>query len=651
MKRNSLYKGLFISVALSAVLTGCGSTSATTDTNTQTQNDTKKGTIQSKSIKGKAIDGYLQYATVCLDINQDGYCQSTEPMSTTEVDGSFTLEISPQVQQTKEYSEAMLLVYGGKDKDTGTDFIGKLLAPFDGNITNITPITTLIAKAVQEEVKNSDKQLSKEEVDKKVQEKKEKFAQILDIDVDDLMKDPVAQKEQNPKLIKEALKIQKSVEAINLNADKDELEKSYEKLAQNIDKVQVGSGVDGLLDETFTNANDKKIVAAINANIDKSFEKFNGDLEKIAHITKEDIRKVKKGDINDIKRSDNDPIFQNEVDWDNEYIKSELEDIGYSNPSQDDIDKIKEKLQNNIKPGILDQMKNEIFQDDSLKEISDKIQESKIQKQKEKELEKEKYNPSENINLKNIFSSQTLYSVQNGEIMGMTFDAEATSSIDDYNQKLSFKIEGNTIIAGSNDKELLIYKSQTDDYYEFYNQDGEQVRFYKDLSSAETFVEESNSHKQNTPSSDKITGEELKKPNKGVDFDKNFSDMANTNDEMKQSTSKETIAEEKYVDSNEEQNKVSKEDNKYIKNSSDETAEENRTNSQEKNDSSTVFTDQLVEQETVNSKEDSKNSKNEITKEEHSDNSSNKNSSSENTTTQTSNSDNQNKFEENQILL
>ena len=452
MKRNSLYKGLVISVALSAVLAGCGTASvANSDNSSSTQNDT----TQTKTIQGKAVDGYLQYATVCLDLNQDGYCQSTEPMSTTEADGSFKLEISEQIQQSKNFDEAMLLVYGGKDVDTGTDFVGKLLAPYDGNISNITPITTIIAKAVQEEVKNSDKELTKKEILEKVKAKKEKLAEVFGLDVADLMKDPVAHKQNNPKLIKEALKIQKAVEAVEskkADMNKDALEQVYAKLAQNIDQVQ---DVNDLMNKTFTSAEDKKIAQAISANIDMSFEKFDGDLAKVAHITKEDIRKIKKGDSN-ITRANDDDIFDTNVDWDKEYIKSELEDIGVQNPSDIDIEKIKDTFQGQIKPGILDKIQNEISKDDSLKDIHDKLQAIKAQKQREKEIEKEKYNPSKRVNLKDIFSSQTLYTIEDSQVIGFTFNAEATSVVNDNNEKFSLNIEGNTISRGSDKRDLLV---------------------------------------------------------------------------------------------------------------------------------------------------------------------------------------------------
>ena len=88
MKRKTLLKSVMISSALSMVLIGCGSNTATKN------NDNNTGQTQSAKIDGKAVDGYLQYATVCLDISQDGYCQNTEPNTQTDANGAFTLNVT-----------------------------------------------------------------------------------------------------------------------------------------------------------------------------------------------------------------------------------------------------------------------------------------------------------------------------------------------------------------------------------------------------------------------------------------------------------------------------------------------------------------------------------------------------------------------------
>ena len=69
-------------------------------------------------------------------------------MTLTDEDGGFTLTVSSDHKAHTNYSTAQLLVYGGQDSDTGTDFIGKLKAPNDGEKVNVTPLTTLVAEIV-----------------------------------------------------------------------------------------------------------------------------------------------------------------------------------------------------------------------------------------------------------------------------------------------------------------------------------------------------------------------------------------------------------------------------------------------------------------------------------------------------------------------
>ena len=47
------------------------------------------------TLSGRAIDGYLQGSTVCLDLNRDGECSpDTEPTSLTDNEGLFDLNIT-----------------------------------------------------------------------------------------------------------------------------------------------------------------------------------------------------------------------------------------------------------------------------------------------------------------------------------------------------------------------------------------------------------------------------------------------------------------------------------------------------------------------------------------------------------------------------
>jgi hypothetical protein len=273
-------------------------------------------------------------------------------------------------------------VYGGRDKDTGTDFRGKLLAPSDAKVVNISPISTLVAKAVQKDLKKG-KKLSKEEMKEKVEASKEQVAKVFGLEVEDLTKDPVAEKDSNPKLIKETLKIQKAVEAMNIDGDNDDLEKLYEQLAEKLESVEQDKGIDALLDEAFVDDAKIQIAKDVGTNIEKSFDKLDGDLEKIAFVTKQDMKKIKKDET--IIRNNEDALFQDEIVWEDEYIKADLEEIGISNPSNEDIEKIKEQI-GDIKPGTIFDKKDEFkdLDDNNFKEIFDKIEQKEEDKKSKK---------------------------------------------------------------------------------------------------------------------------------------------------------------------------------------------------------------------------------------------------------------------------
>ncbi len=484
MKRNLFTKSIVVSVALSALLAGCGSTTA---------NDTKTDTTQTtKTITGKAVDGYLQYATVCLDINKDGYCQQEEPSTQTTLDGSFKLDINPEVEKQAGFDEAMLLVYGGKDVDTGSDFRGKLLAPVDAKTINVTPITTLIAKAVQKELKKENR-LSKEELKAKIDTSKEQVAALLGLDISELVKDPVADKATNPALIKKALKLQKTIEMATLNGNNDAIEKAYEKLADNLENAQDHKDfVTYLQNSLQVGLSKRKDIKNISENIDKAYDEFDGDLAKVAFVTKEDLKKAKEGkDIE--KRDQNDSYFKADFDWDKAYIVSDLEDIGIENPSDDVIAKIKE-IHTEIKPGDLKDIDKSLKERDNelYKQIDEALKQKKEQIEKRQEHEKAKKDPDVKVDLKAMLANKTVYFIDTDfdnnsgnvsvNLSEINFNSDVSmATIGDEKSRL--KIEGNNIYA--QERDTLTFKQETEDFYAFYAEDGEEVKFYKTKEKAE----------------------------------------------------------------------------------------------------------------------------------------------------------------------
>ena len=521
MKRNPVLKSILVSVALSAVLAGCGSSSNSSD---DTSNDTK---VKSTKISGYAVDGYLKFATVCLDINKDGYCQDIEPMTSTKENGSFTLEIKPEVQKQDGFDEAMLLVYGGVDVDTGDDFKGKLLAPADSKEISVTPLTTIVAKMVQEDIKGKG-DLSKDEIKQKIEDAKAKVAEALDIDVEDLTKDPVALKDTNPKLIIEALKIQKAIEAYKVDGNSDDIEKVYEQLAKHLKKADLKEkkGAETIINDLF---NDENLVD-IAKNIDTAFSEFDGDLQKVSHVTKEDLRKVKKDQ--NVKRSDSDWAKYKDYDkdkWADEFIKSDLEDIGIEDVSDEDIEKIKEKIGNGIKinPGTVKELKDK-FQDsdDGIeKQIFEKMKDFKSTKSKDhtskSKNESEKKAVSNAWNDEKIiktFANKSLYYVDSKEIDGkivhsveeLKFDSNAVATFDDDGEKVEVKIYSHKFrdelrpyikTSFGTESQSSALSMETELYYDFDLDDDfdEKLLFYKSYEDAKKRLEQLEEKNSKTP--------------------------------------------------------------------------------------------------------------------------------------------------------
>lgn len=83
------------------------------------------GGATSTAISGAVIDGYIQGATVCLDVNVNQTCDAGEPSATTAADGSYKLDTSSLT--TAQIKAAHLLTNvptSAKDADDG----GKTLA-------------------------------------------------------------------------------------------------------------------------------------------------------------------------------------------------------------------------------------------------------------------------------------------------------------------------------------------------------------------------------------------------------------------------------------------------------------------------------------------------------------------------------------------
>lgn len=213
-----------ISMIASSLLVGCGSSSSNTS-----------NVLQSTVVKffGIASDPELQGANVYVDVNENATYDEGELNTTTDVNGSYTLDI-PKADLGKP-----VIVEGGIDAVTKEAFTGQLsmvAEELQGN-ENITPLTTLV-----KEYKDENPTMSLDDI-------KAELATKLDISTDDLDKDTTAA--GNEALLQVALQVQKVVELIADASSQVDVNDTYASLASQL-KTQddLNSSINATIDAT-----------------------------------------------------------------------------------------------------------------------------------------------------------------------------------------------------------------------------------------------------------------------------------------------------------------------------------------------------------------------------------------------------------------
>ncbi len=132
IKHHPLLKILSSSLVFS-LLYGCGSETAVD---------------KSTTITGTAADGYLRGAIVCLDVNENGVCETAEPQGTTIAGGVYVIT----VPSGTDIDKPLLVEVSAQtiDEDTGWE-VGKpyvMKAPA-GKHQFVSPITTLVQQKIE----------------------------------------------------------------------------------------------------------------------------------------------------------------------------------------------------------------------------------------------------------------------------------------------------------------------------------------------------------------------------------------------------------------------------------------------------------------------------------------------------------------------
>ena len=269
--KNSVLKTSVLSLATVILLgmTGC-TVNVDDGGGTTTPNiDDEIEEVLSTTITGKAVDGYLKSATVCLDLSMDGYWQDGEPITSTNLngDGGYSLTVTAAHKTHVNFNQASILVYDGYDSDTGKRFEGKLQAPNDGDSINVTPLTTLVAKTVEKaslEAEASGTLLTQAQIKVNIEAAKVKVKQVLGIDATlDVDADPVALKlGGNEGLIVASLSLQKSVQTLAKAAATDST-KSESALVEDMYEAMV-FGLEAIAD-TDTSSNLELLLTRVEA--------------------------------------------------------------------------------------------------------------------------------------------------------------------------------------------------------------------------------------------------------------------------------------------------------------------------------------------------------------------------------------------------
>ena len=171
-----------------ALISGCGGGAGT-------------GSAPARTLGGVAVDGYLQGATVYLDLNRNAQQDAGEPSTTTDVNGRYTLDYSSVVGPI---TGLPVVVVGGVDADTGFAFTGRLSAPVDkaSQAQVVTPLTTLVDGLVSQGLAAD------------VAAARQQVAGALGLTVDQLASDPVALMVSQPGIYTTSVALQRTIQLL-----------------------------------------------------------------------------------------------------------------------------------------------------------------------------------------------------------------------------------------------------------------------------------------------------------------------------------------------------------------------------------------------------------------------------------------------------
>jgi flagellar basal body rod protein FlgC len=335
MKLQKALQIVSMSLIVSSILVGCGSSSSSSD-------------ATSTTVSGVAIDPELQGANVFVDANENGIYDNGELNTTTDNLGNYSLDI-----KDSDIGKP-IVVTGGVDRVTKKRFTGKLTAIIEAGKTqqHITPLTTLIEK-----YKNENNITSIDDV-------KAHVAAQLGLNVDDLDKNIV--EAGNETALKVALRVENVAKNIaNETADKG-VEDIYKIIAAKLKESNVSKALEDCINQEI---NSTSLTYAKINDLDKELDALDesGLSAEALALTVDNIdtnitNAQSEQELNDDLYLNSNIIVENTTEVEEEKARRTFDSLGLGDLN----DTIKEQILSNI---------NFDLDQDSLDEIKSKIAE------------------------------------------------------------------------------------------------------------------------------------------------------------------------------------------------------------------------------------------------------------------------------------
>lgn len=146
------------------------------------------GSEQLEPLTGRVADGYIQGATVCLDLNDNKRCDAGEPRAVTDTDGKFSIE-GGSAEQRRTHALVAEVPEGAIDQDNpGAPIDARyVMSGTQGNHAFVSPLTTMVQSLLETNSARTADEVAKS------------LALQLGLDADaDLLGDYIEKKETDP---------------------------------------------------------------------------------------------------------------------------------------------------------------------------------------------------------------------------------------------------------------------------------------------------------------------------------------------------------------------------------------------------------------------------------------------------------------------